>query len=160
MRDGPRSRDAFLRSGSEIVPFHRDVLGVRPDDAFDAVVLWSVFTHLYPDTIEHYLHEIHRVLKPGGRLGAPFFVLDPHAFSEIDAGRTLYPVQHRMDGFWTSNPTLPEDLIAVQREWLEGALDRFGLRLDELRPGSWSNHEVDANYPQLNIQDIVVATAV
>lgn len=87
MRDGPRSRDAFLRSGSEIVPFHGDVLGVRPDDAFDAVVLWSVFTHLYPDTIEHYLHEIHRALKPGGRLGAPFFVLDPHAFSEIDAGQ-------------------------------------------------------------------------
>ena len=238
MRDGPRSREAFLSSGAEVVPFYRDVLGIEPDaaildigsgigrktiplvdyleggryvgldidaelvdwctrhistrnprfsfvpvsihnsfynpkgalrpeefvfpfpdDAFDAVVLWSVFTHLSPDTIEHYLGEIRRVLKPGGRLGASFFVLDDHAFTEIRAGRTLYPVKHRMDGFWTSNPTMPEDLIAIERDWLEGALERAGFQLDELRLGSWANRDADPRYPQLNTQDVVVATA-
>lgn len=129
-----------------------------PEDSFDAVVLWSVFTHLYPSTIEHYLSEIHRMLRPGGRMGASFFVLDDHALAEARAGRTFYPVTHRMDGYWTSNPTMPEDLIAVDRDWLLGALERAGFVLDELRLGSWANREVDPAYAGMNVQDIVVAT--
>ena len=39
------------------------------------------------------------------------------------------------------------------------ALERAGLRLDELRPGSWANNAVDADFPQLNTQDVVIATA-
>jgi SAM-dependent methyltransferase len=129
-----------------------------PDDSFDAVVLWSVFTHLYPSTIEHYLAEIHRMLRPGGRIGASFFVLDEMARAEVRAGRSFYPVTHEMDGYWTSNPTMPEDLIAVDHDWLLGALDRAGFSVDELRLGSWSNHPVDAAYAGLNVQDVVVAT--
>lgn len=237
MRDGPRGKEAFLASGREVVPFYRDVLGIRPDStmldvgcgigrktvplldyldddgryvgldidadlvdwcvhhistrnprfaflpvsihnsfynptgalpperfvfpfpdgSFDAAVLWSVFTHLYPATIEHYLTELHRVLRPGGTLGASFFVLDDHARAEARAGRTFYPVTHEMDGYWTSNPTMPEDLIAVDKDWLLGALDRCGFELRELRLGSWAGHEVDPEYRQLNVQDVVVA---
>ena len=37
------------------------------DGEFDVVVLTSVFTHMLPDDVAHYLDEIARVLKPGGR---------------------------------------------------------------------------------------------
>lgn len=129
-----------------------------PDDSFDAVVLWSVFTHLYPSTIDHYLSEVHRMLRSGGRIGASFFVLDETARAEVRAGRSFYPITHELDGFWTSNPTMPEDLIAVDHDWLLGAFDRAGFSMDELRFGSWSNHPIDATYAGLNVQDIVVAT--
>lgn len=38
-----------------------------PDASFDVVFLTSVFTHMFPPDVEHYLDEISRVLKPGGR---------------------------------------------------------------------------------------------
>ena len=34
--------------------------------SFDVIFLFSVFTHMLPDEIEHYLKEISRMLKPGG----------------------------------------------------------------------------------------------
>lgn len=238
MRDGPRHRNAFVEGGREIVPFYRDVIGIRPDaalldigsgiggktiplldyldddgryvgvdvdpdlvdwcvhhistinprfafmpisihnsfynprgalaperfvfpfldDSFDAIVLWSVFTHLYPATIEHYLREIKRMLRHGGRLGASFFVLDERARSEVRSGRSLYPVGHEMEGYSTSNPTMPEDLIAIDHDWLLGAFDRAGLSIEELRFGSWSNHPIDPAYAGINVQDLVIAT--
>lgn len=130
-----------------------------PDRAFDIAVLWSVFTHLYPATIEHYLSEIHRMLKPGGRMAASFFILDEFAKAEIHAGRSFYPVTHEFDGYWTSNPTMPEDLIAVEHDWLVEALATAGFTVDEVRLGSWSNHPVDPVYAGHSFQDTVVATA-
>ena len=38
------------------------------DETFDFVFLASVFTHMLPEGVEHYLSEIARVLKPGGTL--------------------------------------------------------------------------------------------
>ena len=46
------------------------------DDVFDVAHLSSVFTHLLPTTIDHYLREINRVLRPGGRCVSTFFVLN------------------------------------------------------------------------------------
>jgi ubiquinone/menaquinone biosynthesis C-methylase UbiE len=39
-----------------------------PDGSFDVVLLASLFTHMLPSDVQHYLHEIVRVLKPGGQL--------------------------------------------------------------------------------------------
>lgn len=128
-----------------------------PDGSFDNVVAWSVFTHLLPATIEHYLAEASRVLSPGGSLGASFFVMDDETHAAVETGRSLYPVAHRLDGYWTSNPTMPEDLIAVDHDWLLGAIERSGLVLKELRRGSWTGREVDPTHADLSVQDVVVA---
>ncbi|MBD3242396.1 MAG: methyltransferase domain-containing protein, partial [Chitinivibrionales bacterium] len=37
-----------------------------PDGSFDFVFLTSVFTHMHPSAVRNYLHEIARVLSPGG----------------------------------------------------------------------------------------------
>lgn len=128
-----------------------------PDGSFDHVVSWSVFTHLLPATMEHYLAEASRVLRPGGTLGASFFVLDEEAHAAVRSGRSLYPVAHQVDGFWTSNPTMPEDLVAVDVDWLTACLDRNGLVVEELRRGSWTGREADAAHADLGVQDVVVA---
>ena len=46
-----------------------------PDATFDFVCATSVFTHMLPAGVANYLREIRRVLRPGGRCLATFFVL-------------------------------------------------------------------------------------
>ena len=48
-----------------------------PDAAFDFVFATSVFTHLLPADAAHYLAELGRVLRPGGRGLATVFLLNP-----------------------------------------------------------------------------------
>jgi SAM-dependent methyltransferase len=49
------------------------------DGRFDVVVAHSLFPYLLAEEFEHYAAEIARVLKPGGRLLATFFLLDEEA---------------------------------------------------------------------------------
>jgi ubiquinone/menaquinone biosynthesis C-methylase UbiE len=43
------------------------------DSSFDFVYLVSVFTHMLPADMEHYLSEISRVLKPAAKCAVSFF---------------------------------------------------------------------------------------
>jgi len=56
------------------------------DGRFDVVVAHSLFPYLLAEEFEHYAAEIARVLKPGGRLLATFFILDEEA---REASRSL-----------------------------------------------------------------------
>ncbi len=47
---------------------HRELSIKAPDASLDMVFHWSVFTHLYPEECYLYLRDIHRALKPGGKL--------------------------------------------------------------------------------------------
>ncbi len=52
------------------------------DASIDRIVLQSVFTHMFEEDIAHYLKEFKRVLRPGGKVYASFFIFDlgyPHA---------------------------------------------------------------------------------
>jgi SAM-dependent methyltransferase len=49
------------------------------DERFDVVVAHSLFPYLLAEEFEHYAAEVARVLKPGGRLLATFFLLDEDA---------------------------------------------------------------------------------
>jgi SAM-dependent methyltransferase len=57
--------------------------------SFDFVYLVSVFTHMLPDDMQHYLREISRVLKPGGKCIASFWLTDTtvgapyHRYSDV-----------------------------------------------------------------------------
>ena len=52
----------------------------------DVVVLTSVFTHLLVEDFRHYLAESARVLKPGGRCFATFFLLNEESRAHLAAG--------------------------------------------------------------------------
>ncbi len=55
-----KKRVEFLQSDAKNLPF--------PDGSFDRVFMLDVYEHLHPHEIASVLHEIHRVLRPGGRL--------------------------------------------------------------------------------------------
>jgi SAM-dependent methyltransferase len=118
------------------------------DGSFDVAVLVSVLTHLTADAALHYLGQVRRVLAPGGRMLATFFVLDPEAPAPALA---FGPVA---DGMAVVDPALPEEAVAYESEWLLEALRAAGLDLVELHPGLWTGRE-----DGLSFQDVVVARA-
>ncbi|HXT50555.1 MAG TPA: class I SAM-dependent methyltransferase, partial [Thermoanaerobaculia bacterium] len=61
------------------------------DGTFTLTIATSLFTHLMPVAAAHYLREIARTLRPGGRLFSSFFLADEAGLAAIRSGRT-YPV--------------------------------------------------------------------
>ncbi|AXF85333.1 Demethylrebeccamycin-D-glucose O-methyltransferase [Ephemeroptericola cinctiostellae] len=53
-------------------------------ESFDFVFLTSVFTHMLPEDLEHYLSEISRVLKKGGVCFITYFLLNNESVELIN----------------------------------------------------------------------------
>lgn len=109
-------------------------------DEFDLALAASVFTHMRPREIARYVSEASRVLKPGGRLLASFFVLndDTQKRLMISGRRQLgEPVSDGDMAYRTEDPKVPEHMIAVferdVREIYEGA----GLEVEDIHYGKW-----------------------
>jgi SAM-dependent methyltransferase len=124
-----------------------------PDATFDFAIAASVFTHMYPADIEHYLHELARVLRPGGRCLATFFLLNRESHASMAAGRSLHRFSHPGDGYYALDPVNPEVGIALEetdvRRMYRAA--RFDL-IEPIFPGGWTGRSEFRTY-----QDIVVA---
>lgn len=123
------------------------------DETFDVAVLGSVFTHLLPPEIDHYLSEISRILKPGGRSLITYFLLNEESVRMIDSGRAAWRLRYRFDTYAVEKVDDPEDTVAhdeanVVRLYRSHGFDVIG------RPhyGSWSGR---SDY--LDFQDLVVA---
>ena len=121
-------------------------------EEFDIVILCSVFTHMNPVTVQRYLAEIRRVLKPGGRCLATVFLLNAHAFGAIDARRSKVAFEHAWGLCRTSDPELPETAVAQRESDFLSWVDAAGMALAEpIQYGSWSARETF-----LSFQDVVV----
>jgi SAM-dependent methyltransferase len=121
------------------------------DASFDFVVLASVFTHLLRDDMEHYLREVRRVLRPGGRMLATFFLRDEERPISPDARFTLAT---RLDDVTSvDDPEHPEAVVAYEERHVRALLDEDGFELAGLYPGSWTGFDEEPE----SYQDIVVA---
>jgi len=107
-------------------------------NTFDVVFLTSVFTHLLPDDVQHYLLEIARVLKPGGRCMATAFLLNDVALRSIEEGHAIFTLQHIVPGGRISNSEDPEAVVAHEEASFLEACRNSGLRISTLHRGSWS----------------------
>jgi SAM-dependent methyltransferase len=124
------------------------------DASFDFVLATSVFTHLLEADATHYLAECRRVLAPGGRLFATFFLLNDTSralMADGRAGLTFLDVDERLA---ILDEALPEEAVAYDDEWVFETLRSSGMELVGLHPGSWSGRD-----EFISFQDIVVANA-
>ena len=124
-----------------------------PDASFDIVFLTSVFTHMLPPDVERYLHEIARVLKPGGRCLSTFFMLNEESLCLIETDKRNPDFKYKRQGYWTSDRKRPEAAIAPPEEFVRDLHEKYGLALQEpLRYGSWCGR---TDY--LSFQDVAIA---
>jgi SAM-dependent methyltransferase len=124
----------------------RDFRFPYADGAFDLVFATSVFTHLLREDADRYLAESARVLAPGGRLLATFFLRDGDAPAPALDFRPLDDVTAVVD------PQVPEEAVAFDARWLAERLADHGLGAPETHPGTWRGRAGGRSY-----QDIVVA---
>lgn len=102
------------------------------DESVDIAFATSVFTHMRLASVETYIREAARTLRPHGVLMFSAFTLEP--------GREhspLLPFQPFEPGSAVVNPRSPEQAIAHRREALDELVRRAGLRPDTLLRGLW-----------------------
>jgi SAM-dependent methyltransferase len=126
----------------------RDYRFPYDDDTFDVVVMASVVTHLQAPEAEHYLAQARRVLRPGGRLLATFFLLDADSRAALRDGRASIAFTHPDQEVAVADPSLPEEAVAYGERWVRERLD-----VRSIDPGTWRGAA------GRSFQDIVVACA-
>lgn len=119
--------------------------------SFDLVLAISLFTHLRPGTTARYLTEVARVLRPGGRLFASFFVIDAEAEERIATGRTGFVFTTRFAEGLFADASNPDLGVGYLEEWLFGRYDFAGLGIDAVHRGGWCGGD-----PRF-FQDIIIA---
>jgi SAM-dependent methyltransferase len=122
-----------------------------PDAEFDVAFATSLFTHLAPDATANYLGECARVLRPGGRLFATFFLVDEWTRDALAAGRGTRTLHPSIAGSWIEDPRDPHAAVAHDQDRLGEVLAAAGLVAEGPLRGNWCGREA------VRHQDVVVA---
>jgi SAM-dependent methyltransferase len=131
------------------------------DDTFDVVIAMSVFTHLAPRDAAHYVAEMGRVLKPGGRCLSTWFLLSEISRDGLDKQiSTLYFQPHPVYGkrCYILNPEAWEQAVAYDQDRVVGYFEQGGLGLPTVYAGGWSYYGgLPSQRTFRNSQDIILA---
>lgn len=133
------------------------------DAANNFITALSVWTHLREEDFRFYLHEVSRVLAPGGRAMLTFFILDDlyRPEKKTDAQSAYYPqpmskwvfgepAYQSKEWFTTAWADVPEVAIAVPYDTFQREVADAGLNVVRYYPGQWKDQ------PGLAFQDVVV----
>lgn len=121
------------------------------DKGFDVIVLKSVFTHMRRSAMSTYLAEIRRMLAPGGRCVASFFLLDAVTRQAMREGKSRFEFPYEFEGCLIADRMVPEYLIAYDEQDITGMVRAVGLEVEAIHFGSWSGR---ADF--LSFQDLLV----
>ena len=112
------------------------------DERFDVVFLPSVFTHMDPEGFERYVAEIHRVMKPGGRLLSWFFLIDETRFELARRGEIGgYKIKRINDYFWGPIHGQLEMQVFYGSQYVLETLRGAGFRTHGLMRGVWATQQ-------------------
>lgn len=123
-----------------------------PDASFDFVVLGSVFTHMLPADVNHYLNEIGRVLKPGGRAMISYFLINPESRKLMKQPDSTFNYRKK-DGYYTAHEHTDEGAIAYDEAKILRWYDEAGMKLYKpIQYGAWCGRK-----QHLSFQDLIIS---
>lgn len=141
----------YNRSGRQQARDFRFPFG---DASVDFAFATSLFTHLLADDAHHYIREMARVLRPGGRCLCTFFLVNDDVARRQREGHALLDFRFRRGDAWLADEDVPENAVAYDERHVRAAYETNGLRVREpIHAGSWSGHPAPVTF-----QDIIVAT--
>ena len=106
------------------------------DARFDVVVAHSLFSYLLAEEFAHYAAEIARVLKPGGRLLATFFLFDEEAGQATHSLGDPYCFRYRTGPITFMGPNRG-GLGAYDEKYVRQVLRENGMEVGPAIFGSW-----------------------
>lgn len=119
---------------------------------FDFVILTSVFTHLRVEAATHYLREAARVLSPGGRVFATFFLMGEKRRAALRKGGQRIVFDPDAPGpEFIADPEHPAAAVGFSQSWVLETAEAAGLRPRlPVHYGQWCGDE------GLSFQDIMI----
>ncbi len=123
------------------------------DEFFDFVFLGSVFTHMLSRDVDHYLSEISRVLKIGGKSFITYFLLNDESLELIERKSSTLDFRFELDGCRTIDSNIPERAVAYDEANIRTLYGSKNLNIvAPIHYGSWCGRSTYLDY-----QDIIVA---
>lgn len=122
------------------------------DASFDLVLLVSVFTHMVAPAVRHYLSEVHRVLRPGGRCLCSWYLLNDESSRLLAAGRSNEAFDCEAEDGLAQSAATAESLIAFRESSVRNWLEASGFVVPRRFPGRWCGRD-----DYLSYQDILIA---
>jgi len=123
-----------------------------PDDSFTFAFATSVFTHMLPADVVHYLKESNRVLKKGGRALITFFSIDEAARANMQNGLSPCNFQFANDeNSFYSHKNMREAEIGFLKNWILNQIKNYGFILERIIPGTWSGNKDGVSYQDIFI---------
>jgi SAM-dependent methyltransferase len=116
--------------------------------SFDFAFLTSVFTHLPRPALENYLAELARVLRPGGRCLATYFLMNDDAVSTM-GGRGEFGFEQ--GGQFVVDPRVPERAAAFREQDVHELHERNGLPIESVHYGSWCGREQYTSFQDITV---------
>lgn len=117
---------------------------------FDLVILTSVFMHMQPGEVRHYLDEINRVLKPGGRVCMTAFLINDISRTAM-AGRA-FSFRHKAKNCYLMDPRVPSANVAYEETEMDKMIAVAGFEIQRKFYGAWSGRKDNV----LDFQDFIV----
>lgn len=129
------------------------------DATFDFVFLTSVFTHMFPNEVEHYASEIGRVLRPGGRCLSTFFLMTEDALSLVAQGKSTQNFVHERDGYRIVKTDAPEEAVGFTVPDVLAMFERYGMKARmPIAFGSWCGRTPSVTYQDFIVFDKIAQT--
>ncbi len=119
------------------------------DGSFTFVMLGSVFTHMLPHDVEHYVAEVARVLEPGQRCLASYFLLNDESRTLMKSQAASLSFIEADESYSTTAPELPERAIALNEGYVRALYDGAGLEIERVDYGSWCGRTQYRSYQDL-----------
>jgi SAM-dependent methyltransferase len=110
-----------------------------PDQSFDFIFLGSVFTHMLPDAVRNYVHEIARLLAPEGTCVASYFLLNDESRRGVERGTSFmsFDIRHPSGLCRLHDKVVPEAAVALEETFVRSLHHEAGLRIRDIRRGGW-----------------------
>lgn len=148
------------------IPLHNDLYNTSKDkasnyafpfnsDSFNVVYLFSVFTHMKIAEIENYISEIDRVLKPGGKCLATFFLYDRENESQTTEN-VEFSFPFKKEGYRLMSEKVESANIAVEMKTLNKIMATNGLEIEDVVQGTWRDKSLSFDEVSRSFQDIVI----
>jgi SAM-dependent methyltransferase len=143
----------------------REYIFPYADGEFDMVLLASVFTHLLPDDVKHYLREVARVMKRGGQCFISYFLLNPESLAAIQHWMKDHPAETEgavpgglafrwqySDCCRVYDWEVPETAVAYDEAWVSRLYAEHGLTINSIVYGEWCRRSLQPGW-----QDTILA---